>query len=648
MTKTNSTLSEKRRELFKRLLVQDGIKRESPRIPRRDGDRTKAPLSFAQERLWFLEQLDPGKTTYSIPFALRICGLLDVAALRQCLQEVVRRHEILRTNFRVVDERPVQVIAPPVVFALPQIDLQNLPLAERDAAVLRFIEQEVRRPFDLANDPLLRCCLLQLGLDEYVLFLNVHHIISDGWSVRIFAQEVFSLYNASVKQGVPPLVDLPIQYADYATWQRDKLQGEALDVQLNYWKQQLAGAAPVLDLPTDRPRPQVQRFRGAHLPLVLPISLTQALKSFSKQEGVTLFMTLLAGFQALLYRYSGQRDIVVGTPIANRSHLGVENLIGLFVNTLALRVDLSSVSSFRQWLLQVREATLGAYAHQDLPFEMLVDALQLPRALSHSPLFQVMFVLQNTPQEVTELSGLSLETLPIDQQMAKFDLTLSLTEFEQGLMGDLEYNTDLFDSETIGRMSRHYQVLLEAALANPDQSLAALPLLTEAERQRLLVEWNATRAEFPQATCLHELFEAQAERTPQAVALVFDGVEMRYGELDARANRLAHYLQALGVGAESLVGILVERSLDMVVGLLGILKAGGTYVPLDPHYPAERLAYMLADAAPRVLLAQQRLLPAQGVAGVQTVCLDADWPRIVQESAQRLPPAASAEDLAYV
>ena len=538
--------------------------------------------------------------------------------------------------------------------------------------MLRLVSVEAMRPFDLSHDPLLRVTLLQLGVLEHVLVLTMHHIVSDGWSMAVLIQELAALYEAFLRGKPSPLAELPIQYADFAHWQRQWLQGEVLAHQLSYWQQQLAGAKPVLELPTDRPRPAVQTFRGASTTLALPAPLSQELKSLSQRSGVTLFMSLLAAFQTLLYRYSEQEDILVGTPIANRNSVEIEGLIGFFANTLVLATDMKGNPSFRELLARVREVALQAYAHQDLPFEKLVEELQPSRNLSHSPLFQVMFQLLNDPVSTLKLAGLTVNSLKVDSGTAKFDLSLSMVDTEQGLIGSLEYNTDLFDAGTINRMLGHFQTLLEGIVANPEQQLSDLPLLTAAQRHQLLVEWNDTQADYPLDVCIHQLFAAQVERSPDAVAVVFEDEQLTYRELNCRANQLAHHLQKLGVGPEVLVGICVERSVKMVVGLLGILKAGGAYVPLDPTYPQERLSFMLEDAQVTVLLTQQCLLEELPKHCVQVVCLDTSWrfelvsdrdgvasgkaipnqkalpTAISQESEQNPDNRVSARNLAYV
>ncbi|TMI56674.1 amino acid adenylation domain-containing protein [Candidatus Bathyarchaeota archaeon] len=620
-----------------------------------------SPLSFAQERLWFLEQFEPGGSAYNICRAARLIGLLKIEALEQSLSEIMRRHEVLRTRFQVVDGRPVQVRAPAQKLSISLVELSQLSHAERDGEVARLIADEGGCPFDLSAGPLLQAMLLRLGNDDHMLILTTHHIASDAWSMGILTRELWTLYEAYANGKPSPLPDLPVQYTDYAVWQRQWLKGKVLESQLSYWKKQLAHI-PILNLPTDRPRPVLQSFRGARQPISLPESLTAAVNELSRREGVTQFMTLLAAFQVLLYRYSGQEDVVVGSPIANRNRTEIEGLIGFFVNTLVLRTDLSRRPTFKELLLRVRDVCLGAYAHQDLPFEKLVQELHPERDLSRNPLFQVMFVLQNTPRPFPETSGFSIERVDVLAETSPFDLSLYLRERNGKLIGFIEYSTDLFDRSTIERMIGHFQTLLEGIVANPDQLISTLPLLTEAERHQLLVEWNDTAAEYPKDSCIHELFEAQVERTPDAIAAEFEGKRLSYRELNSRANQLAHYLRRLGVGPESLVGICIERSLEMIVGLLGILKAGGAYVPLDPAYPRERLRFMLEDAQVSVLLTHESLIengrlntedrnaPPFSILEpqIKTICLDTDWEKIAQQSERNPDTGATAQNLAYV
>jgi amino acid adenylation domain-containing protein len=617
-----------------------------PKITHQSRDSYIFPLSFAQQRLWFLEQLTPGNPFYNQSVAIRLTGDLNLTALEQTFNEIIRRHEVLRTTFTIFEEQPVQIIAPTLALKLLVVDLQTLPEAEREIEIMRFATKEAQLPFNRLEAPLLRYTLLRLGLTEYVLLFTMHHIISDAWSKEILIREVAILYKAFSSGQVSPLAELPIQYADFAVWQRQWLQGDVLQSQISYWKKQLEGIPLILDLPTDYPRPSVQTFQGTTYSFELSVELSQALKQLSLQQESTLFMTLLAAFQTLLWRYTGQEDIVVGSPIANRNRAEIEGLIGFFVNTLVLRTNLASNPTFQELLIHVREMTLGAYAHQDLPFEQLVEELQTQRSLSHTPLFQVMFVLQNTSMLELELTGLNLSLLASESGSSKFDLTLLITETAQGLVGSFEYNTSLFESSTISRMAGHLKTLLSGIVANPQQHLSELPLLTQAE-QALLVEWNHTQVEYPQQ-CIHQLFEAQVERTPNAVAVVFDLEQLSYYELNARANQLAHHLRTLEVGPEVLVGICVERSLEMIIGLLGILKAGGAYVPLDPTYPQERLAFILKDTQVSVLLTQNKLLSKLPENDIHIICLDTDWEVISQETEKIPDSSVTPFNLAYV
>ncbi|AUB35491.1 Non-ribosomal peptide synthetase component F [Nostoc flagelliforme CCNUN1] len=605
-------------------------------------------LSFAQQRLWFFNQLEPESAAYNMPGAMRLQGQLNVAALARSLQEIVRRHEALRTNFTSLDGQAIQIIHPPGDWQLTILDWQHLSLSEQEHQTQQLATNEAKQPFDLATEPLLRVTLLVLSPQEHILMFCMHHIVSDGWSMGVFVQEIVTLYSAYCQGQPSPLPELSIQYADFAIWQRQWLQGQVLQSQLDYWQTQLAGAPALLELPTDRPRSAVQSFRGAQQSFTLSQDLTSALNYLSRKQGVTFFMTLLAGFDTLLYRYTGQADILVGSPIANRNHSEIEGLIGFFVNTLVLRTDMSGNPSFGELLTRVREMTLAAYAHQDLPFELLVEALQPERNLSHTPVFQVMFVLDNTPMSEMALPGLTLSPLAIENFTAAFDLTLSVEQTADGLLGSWHYNSDLFDAATINRMTGHLQTLLAGIVAHPEQPISQIPLLTASEQQQLLLEWNDTHTEYPQHQCIHQLFEEQVERTPDAVAVVFEDQQLTYRELNARANQLAHYLRTLGVKPEVLVAICVERSLEMVVGLLGILKAGGAYIPLDPDYPTERLSFMLSDAQVQVLLTQQRLLQNLPEHEAEVFCLDADWGRIM--SGDRLNPTnlTTADNLAYI
>ncbi|MFB2880052.1 non-ribosomal peptide synthase/polyketide synthase, partial [Floridanema aerugineum] len=622
-------------------LQQQNLQLSSPPIVKRDNNSDR-PLSYAQTRLWFIDQFQPNSALYNIPAALRLVGSLDVAALEQSFREIVQRHEALRTNFLTVDGQPRQIIHSETSWTLSIVDGRNLSTIEQ------LLQQQANAPFDLANDCLLRTTLVTLSETEHILLICMHHIVSDGWSIGVFVEELTALYNAYAQGQPSPLSPLPIQYTDFAIWQRNWLQGEVLQSQLSYWLASLADAPAILSLPTDRPRPAVQTFVGAHQQFTLSAELTEKLNQLSQEQGVTLFMTLLAAFDTLLYRYSGQTDIVVGSPIANRNKSEIEGLIGFFINTLVLRTDLSNNPCFAQLLDRVREVSLGAYAHQDLPFEMLVEALQPERDLSHTPLFQVMFVLQNAPVSDLELGGLTLSLLELENAIAKFDLTLAMESTPDGLVGLWEYNTDLFDGSTILRMTGHFVTLLEGIVANPETPISQIPMLTTVEQHQLLTEWNNTQTDYPATLCIHQLFEQQVEKTPDAVAVVFDFQQLTYRELNERSNQLAHYLRSLGVGADVLVGICVERSIEMVVGILGIIKAGGAYVPIDPTYPQDRLSFMLSDTGVKVLLTQENLVNSLPKHEALVVCLDSDWQSINQASQENLHSRVSAENLAYV
>ncbi|MBD1808186.1 amino acid adenylation domain-containing protein [Microcoleus sp. FACHB-SPT15] len=614
------------------------------------------PASFAQQRLWFLDRLFPGNSFYNVSAAFRLSGSLNSAALEQTFNEIVRRHEALRTTFRMLEGQLVQVIAPSLTIPLPLVDFRSLPPAKQEAETRRLATEERSRSFDLSSEPLLRVMLLQLDSSEHVLLLNLHHIVCDGWSIGVLLRELGTLYTAFANNQPSPLPELSIQYADFAEWQREWLQGEVLETQLAYWKQQLDNL-PLLNLPTDQPRPATPTYRGATQFLELPKNLGQELEALSQRQGVTLFITLLAAFQTLLYRYTQQEDIVVGSAIANRNRQEIEGLIGFFVNSLVLRTNLSGNPTFLELLDRVREVALGAYAHQDLPFEKLVEELHPERNLSHHPLFQVAFSLQNTPIKALELPGLTLWLLHFDNPSAKFDLEFHLWESPEGLRGQVTYSTDLFDDARITRMLGHFQTLLESIVADPQQRLCDLQLLTESERHQLLVEWNDTQANYQKDLCIHQLFEAQVEQTPDAIALVFEDEQLTYRELNNRSNQLAHHLQKLGVEPEVLVGICLERSMEMIVGCLSILKAGGAYVPLDPTYPQERLNFMLEDAQIFILLTHLVLAPlfkgdrakcSEQQNQLSVVCLDKEADAITQQSQENPISSVTPNNLAYV
>ena len=579
-----------------------------------------------------------------MPLAVRLKGTFNVDALERTLTEIVRRHEVLRTRFVDVAGEPRQEVLPPAPITLAVTELED------EEAVRALVNAEASEPFDLATGPMLRVKLLRLGDEDHVVLLTMHHIASDGWSMGVLIKEVATLYAAYIQGEASPLPELAVQYGDFAVWQRGWLQGEELERQLGYWREQLSGELPTLELPADRPRPALQSYRGAHLGFRLSAEVSAGLKELGRREGTTLFMTLLAAFQTLLHRYSGQDDIVVGSPVAGRNNAETEGLIGFFVNTLALRADLSGEPTFVELLKRVREVCLGAYAYQDVPFEKLVEELQPERDLSRSPLFQAMFILQNTPeQQELRLPGLKLGRVGGGETAtAKFDLLLSLQESGEALQGALEYSTDLFDKARMAQLLGHFEVLLQGIVANPRERLWELPLLPVAEFQQTVRGWNETRCDYGPVSVLHELFEAQVERTPEAVALISGSEQLSYGELNRRANQLAHYLRRQGVGAEVLVGLCLERTVEMVVGLLGILKAGGAYVPLDPAYPQQRLAYMVSDAQVELVLTQARVREQVPLGLGRTLALDQEWERIATESEANLKRVVAGEQLAYV
>jgi hypothetical protein len=639
---------EKRKLLEMRLIGQQSAPGDSTQGITRREDSGDNLLSFAQQRLWILNQLEPDSAAYNIVRAVKIEGALNVVFLERALNTVVERHATLRTNFAFKNGSPVQIIRAHLAVDIAMHDLCQQPIPLREKETRRLLKEEARRPFDLSKDAMMRATLLRLEAQEHILLLVMYHIASDGWSIDILFRELAMLYEGFLNGEAVSLPPLPIQYTDYAHWQRHWLQGEVLESQLSYWKQALDGDLPVLELPTDHPRSAIQTFRGERRPLFLSNILADGLRRLSRQEGVTLFMTLLAAFQTLLHRYTSLDDIIVGCPIANRNRLEIEGLIGFFVNTLVIRTDMACQPSFKELLKRVREVTQAAYEHQDLPFEKLVEELRPERDLSRNPLFQVMFVFQNVSRTPLELPGLKMTPIEVDPGTAMFELSLYMWEDSTGLSGFFEFNTDLFDTATIDRLAVHFQNLLEGIVKDPEQPVSDLPILSEAERHQLLVEWNNTRAEYPEKFCIHELFETQVQRTPQKISVIFKDEELTYIELSHRANQLAHYLRKLGVGPEIVVGVCVERSPEMVTGLLGILKAGGAYLPLDPTYPKERLELMLKDSQVSVLLTQSRLLDGLPQFHGHVVCLDKDWELIAKESSENFNSGVRADNPAYL
>lgn len=631
------------------------------------------PLSFAQQRLWFLDQLSPGNPFYNVPAAIRLTGTLDQPVLERSFNEILRRHAALRTTFTAVDGQPVQVIKRHTKVDLPVVNLSTVPPQDREQISQQLAISEARRPFNLTTDSLLRLTLLRLSSTEAVLLLTLHHIIADGWSLGVLIRELAACYTAFLEGRSPDLPSLPIQYTDFVSWQRHWLQGEVLARQLAYWQQQLQDL-PVLHLPSDRPRPAVQTYQGATYPLAISPTLTQALTTLSQQAGTSLFMTLLAAFQTLLYRYTGQEDVAIGSPIANRHRSQVEGLIGFFVNSVVLRADLSGNPTFRELLERVRTVALAAYEHQDLPFEKLVEALDPDRDLSRNPLFQVALALQNAPMPALELPGLTLEPVPLESSSTRFDLEVhlwepthglrSLWQSQEGLSGFIAYSTDLFNRDRIARLVEHFQTLLAGIATNPDAHLSDLPLLTPTERQQILVAWNQpaclpkakanSLAKVPFEESLvgltpdlhfHQIFAAQVQSEPDAIALVSEQGSLTYQELNQKAEQLAQTLHQMGIRSNELVGLCVDRSADMVIGLLGILKAGGAFVPLDPNYPSDRLRFMLTDTQVAILLTQSWLVAHLPAGSASVLCLDQPLP-LNPKSRPTVPPVRKVEETA--
>ena len=607
-----------------------------------------APLSFAQQRLWFLKQLMPESPSYNLCSAYQITGPLDVGALEQSLNEIIKHHEILRTLFKTVNGQPVQLILPSMTIPLPVIDLREIDSdLVKQGEVCRLAIEEAQRPFDFSRGPLLRVTLLRLADDRYVLLRAIHHIVFDGWSISVLNSELSRIYN-SLTSGVPVRLPGPsIQYADYAVWQRRMLQKEALEAPLNYWKRQLQQLSTI-GLLTDRQRPAVQTARGARLHFELSAKLSESLNNLAKRQGATLFMVLFTAFQTLLHLYTHQNDIAIGSPVAGRTRRELEELLGFFLNTLVLRTDLSGNPRFVELLARVRTLCIDACSHQEIPFEKLVEELNPTRDLSRHPLVQITFAFQNTPQHPLKLAGLEVDDFTIETGIAIFDLHLFMVETKTQLKGYFVYNTDLFDAGTIKRLIGHFQVLLDGIVANPEKPISKLPLLTNAERQQLLVDWNDTKTNYPKDKCLHSLFEAQVENSPDIVAAVFEDEQVTYRELNSRANQLAHYLKKLGVGPGVLVGLCLKRSIDMIVGLLGILKAGGAYLPIDPELPRERMGFIINDAHVSLLVIQsglEKIVPSFSGA---RVTMDRDWCEIARESAANVGQQQSPNHLAYV
>lgn len=656
-----AALSPAKRALLEQKLKQAALDKpfEAVPIPRRT-ERVSAPLSFAQQRLWFLSQLEAASSSYNESSAIRLRGPLSRAALQAAIDQLMERHEVLRTYLVTVEGEPRQVVNEAVKIDLPVIDLRGVPIDRREQELQQTLWSDMRRPFDLSRELPLRLTIVQTGDQEHVLLKVMHHIASDGWSTAIFWRELGLYYRDFLAGNLTNLPALPIQYQDYAVWQRAWLQGEILQEQLNYWKKTLAGLEP-LNLPTDRQRIAGKKSPAARAALDLEDDLTASLKALSRQHGVTLFMTLLAAFQTLLQRYCGQSDIVVGSPIAGRTKPELESLIGFFVNTLVLRLDLANDPTFVQLLLQARDVALGAYAHQELPFEKIVEELNPVRDLDTLPLFNVMFAHQTFSQVAVEFAGLEVSAIDVPSLDAKFDLFLAVIEREGHLRLRVDYAADLFDAATMERVLVNFQMLLQSIVAHPERRISELDLIAPVEKQKLLLEWNDTKKEYLRDKCVHELFDAQAQKTPDAVALICQDQQLTYGALNTRVNQLAHYLQQLGVGPGDAVALCMERSIEVVLGLLAVLKAGAVYVPLEPQYPEERLRFMLEDTRATVMLTQQAIVedrkwrmedgssPSSMIKSQSAiVCLDRDWPEIGRQSEAAPENYSTPDDLAYI
>jgi amino acid adenylation domain-containing protein len=646
-TPSKFQLSAKKKAILDALLSKEGIASAEDRIPRRQ-ESGPAPLSFSQRRLWFFDQFEPASFAYNLLTAVSLGGKLDISALQNAFDAMVLRHEVLRTTFGFRDGQPVQIINEHRVIPLSQIDIRRLSEADQQGRIRSVLHEQALQPFDLKNGPLLRIILIKLAAEEHVLTMAMHHIVSDGWSMKVLVQEIVTLYQSYSSGCVLDLPPLPVQYADFAVWQRNWLQGERLTQQLEYWKQQLGEGPAVLELPADHARPAVQTYNGADFTFAFSPFVSQSLKTLARKEGVTLFMVLLAAFKVLLHRYTGQREIIVGLPIANRQRKELEGLIGFFINTLAVRTAVSDDLSFHEFLQRVKEAALGAYAHQDLPFEYLVEQFQGERNLSHSPLVQVIFSFEADPPRTAEVPGLAVNILNKENKAAKFDLSLYASDRGSEIVGTFEYNVDLFNKDRIERMAGHFLTILSAILADPAQLICDLPLLTRHERYQMLTEWNATEAAYPQQLCTHHLFETQTQLSPNATAIVFENQELTYSQLNARANQVARYLCSLGARPGEIVGIFMERSLEMIVAVLGIAKSGAACLPLDPAYPKERLAFMLQDSQATVVVSQQHLRQSVPDGKSQIVCLDSETQKFANQDDSDLQTAVVPENVLYV
>ena len=646
-----SALTPEQRALFDARLKQKGLRTHATAvqtIPRRqDRDSASCPASIDQERLWFIDQLQPGNTAYNIFNASRIRGSLNVPIMERVINELIRRHEVLRTTLKSVDGLPMQVITPDLKITLEPVSLQHLPEEERYGEAVRLTTEEFARPFDLEKGPLVRVGLLRLAKDDFVLQVNMHHAITDRWSFAVFEKELAVLYQAFATGQPSPLPELPIQFADYAVWQRERMNGDEYKKDLEYWLRQLAGAPFILDFPTDFPRPPIQTFRGARVYVAYPKTLLDGLKELSRREGVTMFMTLMAAFKTLIYRYTNQQDILISTPIGTRLRPETENLVGYLLNLIIVRTDLSGNPTFRELLKREQDACVGAFAHQEVPFGKLVQELKPKQDASRNPIAQVAFLYLDFPEATAmQFLGLTANHIDIDNGASRFDITLAMTETPEGFTISIEYIRDIFEHGRMERMAKHLQVLLEGIIANPDAHLSDLPILTLAERQQLLQQWNDTAHQFSSTLLVHQLFEQQAALRPHAPALLFEDQALTFSQINTRANQLARHLLCCGLEPETRVGVMLPRTPDALVALLAIFKAGGCYLPLDPEYPAERLAFMLEDAGASLLITEESLrdhLPEQAAS---VITLDAE--QLAQQSMENAESEVRPEQLAYI
>ncbi len=632
MSKANGDVfSEKKLELLEQILKKKGISTlKSNSIPKR-ADNDECRLSFAQQRLWFLDQMEEGGSAYNIPAAIRIKGMLDIGILKKCFNEVIGRHEALRTRFESNNGKPLQKIEQLLEIEIPLVDLSALKESLIEDEVKRLAKEDGQKSFQLSKGPLIRVTLLKVSPEEYVLLLSMHHIISDGWSMGLLVKEISEYYEAYLKGSRASIPELRIQYGDYSEWQRNWLQGTVLESEMGFWRNLLKGAPTIINLPTDRTRPSVQSSNGAIKFFSLPKELSRSVKQLSQKENATTFMTLLAAYGLLLYKYTGQEDILIGTPVAGRERLETESLIGFFVNTLVLRTDLSGDPTFTELLARMREMALGVYSHQNIPFEKLVEEFQDYRDMSRSPLFQVMFMMQNTAMPPLKISGLELSFLELDSRSSQFDLSLSLKEDEGGLKGTFEYNTDLLDESTIDRMVGHYENLLGAIAGNPNEKISLISILSKEEEKRITEEWNNTFKEYPGDKCIYELFEEQAMRTPEETAVISETAGLTYKELKLRAEKVAGYLQKKGLKVGSYVGIYMDSCLEMIIGILGVLKTGAAYIPLDPDYPKDRTGFMIDDSGVSFILTCDSLKKDITAQCQKVICLDGEWDQIEKD-----------------